>query len=185
MFCFSFGAVATYNQNLSFVVMRRKWVVPSLVVFAPLVVLCYGVGWKRRLEASPLADVASGSAGPVSSPVGDVPRGGVRQRLRATDSATAASSNSVPPTELPFNDDLKRDWAKGLLSSAQVQRYAMHSMQQCAVGLEELAAIGTGGKHAQNLMRDLVRVFGTPVGAPQFDWYEIPTKRGPRTPIRF
>ena len=32
--------------------------------------------------------------------------------------------------------------------------------------------------HAQNLQRALINTFGIPVGAPDFDWFKVPTKKG-------
>ena len=70
--------------------------------------------------------------------------GGVRQRLTAAAEAEAskATSSTAAASELPLNSDLRRDWAKGLLTSPQVQRYALSAMRQGAEGLEKLAAIG-------------------------------------------
>lgn len=45
--------------------------------------------------------------------------------------------------------------------------------------MDDLAKVGTHGKHPQNLFRDLKRAFGLPRGAPEsFDWYELPMKSG-------
>ena len=102
--------------------------------------------------------------------------GGVRQQLAATKTA-----KPIERSDLPLYDDLRRDWAKGDLTSAQVQRYALSAELQGAVGVEDLAKVGSYGKHTQNLFRGLVNVLGFPKGSPHIDWVNIPTRHGPRT----
>ena len=85
-------------------------------------------------------------------------------------------------TNDPFTRDLRHRWAKGELSSAAVQSLAHNAQLQGAQNLERLSAIGTHGLHAQNLFRDLVRLFGRPEGAPPIEWIELPLKGSRRKP---
>ena len=154
--------------------------------FVPLAILfcvvgwCDGVGYKGRL-----ADAVGASD--IVSPIADEQerlRGGVHQRAHADVASrpSVGDSNSVGSEQrLPLNNRLRLDWAKGLISSSQVQAYAFAAQQQGASGVDRLAHIGNSGNNPQNLFRALVNLFGHPKGAPRFDWYEIPTKRGPRT----
>jgi len=127
------------------------------------------------------------------------PKGGIRKRLlddgqhpsgsEATGSGEPLPSSSrslrrrvgdapEPLQEQPLLQSLKRDWGKGLLSSKQVQEYAAGADRQGAKGLAAVAAAGGSGRHPQNLQRSLMAMFGSPMGAPDFTWCEIETKRG-------
>ena len=66
----------------------------------------------------------------------------------------------------------------GKISAKQVQEYAFGADQQGAVGMGAAAKAGTSGKHAQNIHRSLLSIFGKPQGAPDITWCEVPTKRG-------
>ena len=44
--------------------------------------------------------------------------------------------------------------------------------------MQGAAAAGSHGRHPQNLQRSLISLFGMPDGAPEFEWYNIPTKSG-------
>ena len=127
---------------------------------------------KQRLAASSDEDV-----GPVAEPSSpDLPRrGGLRRRLRE---AKAQSASPERPAHTPLNDNLKRRWGTGELSSATVQSLAHDAATQGTPGIDNIAASGTYGAHPQNLFRDLLKLFGSPVGAPMIDWIEIPLKSG-------
>jgi hypothetical protein len=128
------------------------------------------------------------------------PKGGVRKRVLAdaeeNEASTQASSSSgrvggirrrvsTPPEqaserteENQLLDGFKRDWARGRLSSPQIQDYAARAIAQGAVGMGRAAAAGSHGRHPQNLQRSLIAMFGMPPGAPPFAWFTIPTKSG-------
>ena len=57
-----------------------------------------------------------------------------------------------------------------------MQSLASNAQRQGAINLKQLSAAGTYGQHAQNLFRDICKVFGHTVGAPPLDWIEIPLK---------
>lgn len=78
-----------------------------------------------------------------------------------------------------------KDWANGDLTSKQVQKYAMHALEQGAEGLTDFAKMGNWGNNPQNLFRAMRSVLGVPKGAPEMDWYEIPTTTNKRTPHPF
>ena len=54
----------------------------------------------------------------------------------------------------------------------------MGAMLQGARGMQGVAAAGSHGHHPQNLQRSLISLFGMPEGAPDFAWFDIPTKSG-------
>ena len=54
----------------------------------------------------------------------------------------------------------------------------MGAMKQGARGMQRIAAAGSHGHNPQNLQRSLISFFGMPPGAPDFDWFDIPTKSG-------
>ena len=112
------------------------------MIFYQVIYLCFvlgsGVGIKRRLEETtsgggPVHDVSEPAASSSSS-------GGIRRRLEST-----AEPVSVSKSDAPYTEHLKQQWAKGKLSSAQVQEHAFKAAQQGAVGLESLSA--AGGHH--------------------------------------
>ena len=115
---------------------------------------------------------------------GDDRRGGGHKQRRTHLEDTAATSSSSA-ADLPFNRDLVKDWATGHLTSKQVQRYALHAMQQGADGLDNFARMGNFGENPQNVFRAMRTVLGLPKGAPEMDWYEIPTTKSNRTPHPF
>ena len=80
--------------------------------------------------------------------------------------------------DMPLIQSLKRDWAKGKLSSPQVQEYALGAAKQGAQGMGGLAAAGSHGSNPQNLQRSLMATFGKPIGAPDFSWFTVPTASG-------
>ena len=146
-----------------------------------------GVGLKRRLEEAAAAKADRAPLTPASSsdPAHSAAqRGGVRQRLNeaASSSGSAAAATPPPGVTSPLYESLRRDWARGLLSSHKVQEYALGASQHNAWGMDELGRLGAGGKHPQNMFRELVRRFGSPPGAPYIQWVEIPTKHGKATP---
>jgi hypothetical protein len=106
----------------------------------------------------------------------------VASNLRDT---VASNLRDTVASNLPFNRDLVKDWANGDLTSKQVQRYAMHALQQGANGLYDFAKMGNWGNNPQNLFRAMRSVLGVPKGAPEMDWYEIPTKTNNKTPHPF
>ena len=118
-------------------------------------------------------------------------RGGALQRYRASasssrisDGENAASSNSAPP-DAPFNRELKIQWARNQITSAQVQKLAMAALEQGLRGSESLARIGASGHHAGNFHRALVNIFGYPQNAADIRFLEIPTLSGTKTPHPF
>ena len=102
-------------------------------------VLVSGVGIKRRLEAN---DAGGGHVHDASEPAASSSgsRGGIRNRLESTTGPV-----SVSKSDAPYTEHLKQHWAKGKLSSAQVQEHAFKAAQQGAVGLDSLSA--AGGHH--------------------------------------
>ena len=111
---------------------------------------------KRRLAAStdddePVANPSSSS----NAPPDRRPRGGVQQRLRANAADQPPTIEKTRPT--PLNDNLKRRWAKGEISSAAVQDLAKDAQIHGAHSLEAISGVGGGGKYAQNMFREYRR----------------------------
>ena len=99
----------------------------------------------------------------------------VRARVVAHEVGQADPSVVGP---LPLVESLKKDWAKGMISAVQVQRYAMGASQQGAEQVAALSKAGSSGRHAQNVHRSLMRLFGIPDECPEMLWVYLPTKRG-------
>jgi hypothetical protein len=76
--------------------------------------------------------------------------------------------------------NLKKLWAKGRLSSAEIRELADTAQQQGATGMSRISRAGASGLSPQHLFRDLKLIFSFPRGAAPIDWVEIPTLRGPR-----
>ena len=137
----------------------------------------FGVGGiKRRLaEAQAERDqggdeipsAASSSAHKAAKKSG----GGIRQRVVASGDAAAA-----PEPHRPLFESLKKDWARGAMSSAKVLEHVQGAIYQGAQGMGDIENMD-----GHNAYRTLMRAFGTPVGAPDFSWLEIPTTKGENT----
>jgi len=162
-----------------------------------------GVGIKKRLTETSLEqeDGELVSEQP-SGGYRESHRGGVRQRLAlhrdvgpapasppATDAASSvdhfvesASAASTSSTMKPLSAELKREWAKGKISSSQLQKFAHNALKQGAVGIEDMSAAGNFGANPGNIFRALKTLFGTPDGAPDIRWIEIPTSAVQQTP---
>ena len=127
---------------------------------------------KRRIERAESAqdDAASHNDAASSS---DQPRGTLRRRIERAEGA-----QEIAQEDLPLVGTLKRNWAKGKISSAMVQEIAHGAEAQGAGGMSALSSAGTSGKHAQNLQRSILKYFGSPPGAPDFSWIQIPTTKG-------
>ena len=156
----------------------------------------WGVGVKRRIADADAAEAAAASAAEpaaaISEPANRYRRtGGVNRRIAeaaaepAGDPESSSSAGLTDPIRFPFTAALKRDWAKGTISAATVQDYAMKAMLQGAEGLQDIARMGGGGAHPQNMQRALIGLLGTPHGAPEFHWAEIPTTKGRKEPHPF
>ena len=160
---------------------RPLFWVANLVLSATLfdgIVVAEGVGIKRRLMEAD--DEGGGRNDEGCSAVGDATRrGGVARRV------AGASSSSSSSTKTPLNNDLRKDWARGKMSSAQVQRIAQSALEQGADDLDAIGAAGSRGEQRGNVFRALKTLFGTPEGAPEIRWIEIPTAAGPSTPHPF
>ena len=124
----------------------------------------------EAVKSDPI-DAASATASSSSA----APRGS-RQRLNQQESLTGPLTE--PITARPLTDSLKRDWAAGHLTARKVQQYALDALKQGAHSLGDIAATGAHGKAPQHIHRSLLKIFGTPKGAPEFDWVNIPGKNG-------
>ena len=134
-------------------------------------------GIRQRLEG---AASSSGQQAEEPEEIGHsiAARRSVRRRVANQGSPTEGGTDA--PADLPLLHSLKRDWSKGILSAKQVQEYAEGASRQGAVGMDGAARAGSHGKHAQNMHRSLVSLFGRPKGSPEFCWYQIPTSKGPK-----
>jgi len=125
--------------------------------------------------------VASSSAADVQTPVVATSSRSVRQRVSASADPGEGASQSPAP-DGPLIRSLKRDWSRGILNARQIQEYASGARDQGAEGLDRLASSGGGGRHATNVHKSLLSMFGTPTGGPPIDWVELTTKQGDRVP---
>ena len=127
---------------------------------------------KRMLESDGDRgeSTGAGSSGAASSS-GRI--GGIRRRVQEDAAVQAADQR-----DLPLLRSMKRDWARGKLSSPQVQEYAMGAMQQGAFGMGRAAAAGAHGKYPQHLPMCFIALFGMPQGAPEISWFKILVSAG-------
>ena len=159
--------------------MARKFAAMSVVFACACCPFCSATlqgSLKRRIERA-LAD-ASGTddtQNEVASSSRDAPRGSLRTRVeRAMDvGGQAASAN-----DLPLVRSLLAKWAKGQISSALVQEFALCAAQQGACGMERLSRAGSSGSQPQNLQRAILTFVGNPLGAPDFTWVPVQTPKG-------
>ena len=79
----------------------------------------------------------------------------------------------------PIKETLRRKWAEGKLTSADVQEIAAGATKAGAKGRELHAKTWAGGKHLGNAFKDFARLLGVPSGAPQVSFFEVPSVRGP------
>ena len=132
---------------------------------------------KRLLEPADDVAAADRSGGAASS--SDGRSGGIRKRARDREELQAApAANAAGSSDVPLVKSLKKHWARGKLTSPQVQEFALGAMRQGAHGMQGLAAAGSFGSHPQNLQRSLMTYFGMPEGAPDFAWFKVPMTSG-------
>ena len=111
--------------------------------------------------------------------VGLPPQGGIKRRcVRAVANSVSESAGSSSGADLPLMRSLRQQWAKGTITSKMVQEFAWGAMQQGAQGVVRAAALGRCGDNPRHLHASLVRLFGTPIGAPEFTWVSTPTTKG-------
>jgi hypothetical protein len=123
------------------------------------------------LEAAEDANFEAASTSSTAAPRGS------RQRLELLEAAAAAVDDPALK-HTPLTASLKRDWAAGGISAKRVQQYAMDAAEQGAHSLDGLAAAGSHGRAPQHIHKALLRIFGTPKGAPPIDWINLPGKDG-------
>ena len=155
---------------------RPFMLAPALVVFLSLIPFAFG-GQRGSLmqRIFDSSDDEPFDAGASSSTAPDRRIGGIRQRIQP--------DPPPPRTEpLPLNNDLRRDWGKGVLRSTQVQQYAQSARAQGASGVDRFASIGAGGKFGGNLFRDLKSLFKFPDGCAPIEWIVLPTIAGRKAP---
>ena len=148
------------------------------------------VGIKRRIAEADAARAAASSGAACGSaasgtggPVVHRPQS-IKRRIAEADIETGSLDlEAQQPT--PHFLKLKRDWAKGKLSAKDIQEHALTAMQSGARGVEQMAKMGNWGDNPRNMARALVHALGMPAGSPQFDWFEIPLKSGPKSPHPF
>jgi hypothetical protein len=116
--------------------------------------------------------------------------GGIRQRLSDTSSSSASTTTpahgkggvrarAATPSlkqqplvsaDQPFNKCMRRDWARGTLSSPQVIEYSVAAASQGAKGVGRLDCAAS----SKNAHRLVMRALGYPQEAPPIDWIELP-----------
>ena len=100
------------------------------------------------------------------------------RRLGLLTGAVARGNLSHGADELQLAKRVLRDWAKGLLTSAQVQDYCRGGVVSgCTdASTQTYSGLGTHGTHKQNIQRDLMKTLGKPKGMPEFDLVKVPVK---------
>ena len=123
----------------------------------------------RRLHAEATAEAFVETGGASSS--GDGPRAprtaGVK-RLREAELIEEERTKKPDDPDLVYRKKLLTDWAKGKLSSVEVQKHADAAQLSGAKNVQKIAGAGAGGTHPQNCQRALQIFFGKAKGAPIF-----------------
>lgn len=136
---------------------------------------------RRQRALNAAEDLAVGDDVPTTEP--KKARGGHHQRIaQETISSGSASSGGREPPKSHLTNNLVRRWSVGKLSAKDVQDIAMDASRDGLDTMGPLAKMGASGQHPQNLFRAMQSVLGYPNGAPEMDWFELPTTAGPRTP---
>lgn len=139
---------------------------------------------RRQRALNAAEDLAVGDDVPTTEP--KKARGGHHQRIaQETISSGSASSGGREPPKSHLTNNLVRRWSVGKLSAKDVQDIAMDASRDGLDTMGPLAKMGASGQHPQNLFRAMQSVLGYPNGAPEMDWFELPTTAGPRTPHPF
>lgn len=131
-------------------------------------------GIRKRLgldDAQPSNPTPSTSASASSHDFGG---SSVRRRVGLSGASSSASSSAVNPVDGPLVKTIKRKWAKGRLSSVEVEEIFRSATAQGAEDLPQMSS----SNHPQNLQRSLLAAFGQPVGSPKIVWKTIPTSMG-------
>ena len=129
-------------------------------------------GLKRRLddgEHAEAAQIQDSRAG--SSADG---RGGIRHRI--SDADAGQNPNGKPETKGPLVDWLKTQWAKGKLSTVQLQQAAMNAELQGTPNIHGMAALGNFGANPQNLFRAMKNLVGWPENCAPHVFHRAPYK---------
>lgn len=165
---------------------KRHEHVPPFWLYAPGVALVWILvyvpamrgGIKRRLRVGEATEAPPAAETRV--------RGGLQQRLCSASSSLAPHAETAPcrakrrkleaepedVSNLPLNNTLRRDWARGILPSNKVLEYAAGAAQQGARGLASFI----GGDN--NAHRKVVAALGYPEKAPRISWIELPVAGG-------
>ena len=167
------------------VVMQRSWY--FVIILSVLVSLGGSVGIKRRIAEADAAAAAASSTSVHQAVAPSIARKppSIKRRIADADVAESHASSSMDPlSQKPtkYFNRLKRDWAKGKMSSKDVQGHACDAMESGAGGVHRMAKMGNWGQNPKNMARALVDALGMSKDAPPIEWFEIPTNKGARSP---
>ena len=109
---------------------------------------------KRRLEEGERAEAAEDQVSRAGSRADG--RGGIRNRISDVDAGQ--NPNWKPETKGPLVDWLKTQWAKGKLSTVQLQQAVMSAELQGTSNIHGMAAIGNHDTTPQNLFRTMKQI---------------------------
>jgi hypothetical protein len=110
-----------------------------------------GTGVRQRIDVNASQPLSACSSS----------RGGCKSRIQSHDS-------EPPARDLPFNKLMRRDWAKGVLSSPKVLEYCNAASKQ---GATQVLTNATAG--AKNAHRTMLRAMGWPTSAPPITWLDL------------
>jgi hypothetical protein len=138
-----------------------------------------GVGFKQRIaEARDAAGDSTPEPRETAPKLEHSTKLGHKQRKLQHDSELDRCPETAASSTSGLVKELSTDWAKGKLTTEQVQRYAMRATEDGAEGVEHFAKMGAWGKHTQSLSRAMRNALGHPRGAPELSYFEIPMLDG-------
>ncbi len=90
-------------------------------------------------------------------------------RARVADGLRTPVAKGAKTGGLPLSELMKRDWAAGVLSSRKVQEYCAGAALEGSTSpqVSALSNSGASGDQPSHMQRDMMRVLGRPLGAPE------------------
>ena len=103
----------------------------------------------------------------------EIPIPDVARRTSVNRRLAKAEGDVQGPAEKRFEEEILNRWARGRMSSLDVQKIAFGATSQGMPGSEGLASAGSSGANPQNAQRSLMNYFKKPAGVPDMRWIHV------------